>query len=112
MSSSAESRILCHLFLACLHYDGYVNLDLNLLQADLSLNARKASDIAKSLGCRVTTPKGAEVDKVTARWQNEGKTSSLPGGGGARAATSGKLKIASLKIPLEFPRERKAAAKR
>jgi DNA-directed RNA polymerase I subunit RPA49 len=107
MSSTAETRILCHIFLVCLHYEGYSSLDINLLQSDLSLNPKKTSEIVKSLGCRILTPKGADTEKIIAKWQNEGKTSSIP-----TSSSSRKVKIASLKIPLEFPRERKMAAKR
>lgn len=106
MSSSAETRILCYIFLACLYYEGYSSLDINLLQSDLSLNPKKTSEVVKSLGCRILTPKGADTEKLVAKWQNEGKTSSIPSG------SNKKVRIASLKIPLEFPRERKMAAKR
>ena len=110
MTTASESRLLCFLFVACLAYDGYTSLDITLLANDLNLNPKRTTEVAKSLGCRVVGPKGTELDKIIAKWKNEGRDGSvaLAAGSGAQS----KVKVANLKIPLEFPRERKAKAKR
>ncbi|CAD6575417.1 MAG: DNA-directed RNA polymerase I subunit rpa49 [Cyphobasidiales sp. Tagirdzhanova-0007] len=102
----SKTRLLCHLFVACLYLDSYTHLDISLLANDLSLSSKKAVEMLKSLGCRIATPKGQETDRILSTWKNEGYTT--------ESAVGGRLKTANLKVPLEFPKEKsgKAPAKR
>lgn len=88
----------------------YTSLNIAQLTTDLGIAQKLTTTLLKSLGARIEAPKGTEFDKVIAAWQNDGKTV-----GGNSDVASGKLKIASLKLPLDFPREvnrGKAKAKR
>jgi hypothetical protein len=46
-------------------------------------------------------PKGKDAERILASWRTDGRT--LPD------SDSGKLKVATLTIPLEFPREKTGA---
>lgn len=54
------------------------------------------------LGCRIIIPRGKDLDSIQAKWRVEGRT--LPD------TDQGKLKVASLLLPLEFPKEKRGKA--
>jgi len=109
MTPTKQMTLCCYLFVLALHLDNYQNIDMARIANDISLSPRKATGIFKSLGCQIITPRGMELEKVLVTWRNEGKTVE----GDGKGADGGKLKVASLKMPLRFPREkRNAPAKR
>lgn len=109
VTPTKQSNLACYIFVLALYLDNYQNVDMARLANDISLAPRKATEIFKSLGCQIATPRGTELEKILVTWRNEGKTTESDG----KASDGARLKVANLKIPLEFPRERrKAPAKR
>jgi len=109
MTPTKQINLCCYLFVLALHLDNYSNVDMVRLSNDISLSPKKATEVFKSLGCQINTPRGTELERILVTWRNEGRTVEADGKG----ADGGRLKVASLKMPLEFPREkRKAPAKR
>jgi len=109
ITPTKQSNLACFLFVIALYLDNYQNIDLGTLANDISLNPRKATEVFKSLGCQIATPRGTELERLILTWRNEGKTTESDG----KASDGGRIRVANLKIPLEFPRERrKAPAKR
>lgn len=108
VTPTSESKIFAYIFCACLHLENYTTLDFQLISNDMAQSSKKMVDILKSLGCRIDVPRGPEADRILATWKNEGRSTE------SAIAGAGKLKVASLKLPLEFPSEKrgKAAAKR
>ena len=97
-----------HFMVIALHIDDYGPLDIATLASDLGIPAKRAADYLHALGARIVTPRSAELERVLATWKAENK--SVPAD-----ITGGKVKTATLKIPLDFPREKravKAVAKR
>ena len=102
MTEASDSKILSNILCAALYLDSYTTLDFQLLGNDMSVTAKKTTDLLKALGCRIIVPKGTELDKIVAQWKNTGRST--------ESASAGKLKVASLLLPLEFPKERRAKA--
>lgn len=69
----------------------------------MAYNVKKTVELLKMLGCRMVQPKGKEAERILASWNMDGKTTPDP--------DQGKLKVASLIIPLEFPKEKRGKAK-
>ncbi|KAK9894837.1 hypothetical protein P389DRAFT_85186 [Cystobasidium minutum MCA 4210] len=103
VTPGSEIRLLSHLFLVCLSYEGYVALDYQTLSNDMVYNNRKTIELLKMLGCRVVQPRGKDLERIYASWRTDGRT--IP------SLEGGKLKVASLIIPLEFPKEKSGKAK-
>lgn len=55
------------------------------------------------LGCRIIQPKGKDAERIYASWKTDGRT--IP------STDNGKLKVAALILPLEFPKEKRGKAK-
>jgi hypothetical protein len=101
VTPGSEIRLLTHLFVACLAYESYGALDFQTISNDMSYNIKRATELVKMLGCRMIQPKGKDAERILASWRTDGRT--LPD------SDSGKLKVATLTIPLEFPREKTGA---
>lgn len=103
VTPASEVRLLSHLFLVCLSYEAYGALDFQTLSNDMAYNSKKTAELLKMLGCRTLQPKGKDAERIYASWRTDGRT--IP------STESGKLKVAALIIPLEFPREKRSKAK-
>lgn len=103
VTPAADAKLLAHLLLVCLSYESYGALDYQTLSNDMNYNTKKTSELLKMLGCRTIQPKGKDAERIYASWRADNKT--IPD------ADHGKLKVAVLTIPLEFPKERRGKAK-
>lgn len=69
----------------------------------MAYNINKTAELLKMLGCRTIQPKGKEAERILASWRMDGRA--MPD------ADQSRLKVASLMIPLEFPKEKRGKAK-
>ncbi|GAA5930863.1 DNA-directed RNA polymerase I subunit RPA49 [Sporobolomyces koalae] len=99
VTSFMELKLLSYLLILVLRIDGY-STDVNSIAEDLGMGNKKVQELFRSLGCQLLAPTATDKEKLVAA------------GHASTPAEAAKMKKASLKVPLEFPKERKGKAKR
>ncbi|GAA6001667.1 DNA-directed RNA polymerase I subunit RPA49 [Rhodotorula paludigena] len=99
VTSTAEIKCLCYMLVLMLRVDGW-NTDVTTVAEDLGMGNKRVQELFRSLGCQLVAPSAADREKLVA----QGRATS--------AADAAKSKKASLKVPLQFPKERRGKAKR
>ncbi|GAA6060897.1 hypothetical protein JCM10212_000180 [Sporobolomyces blumeae] len=97
VTSFTELKLLSYMLAIMLRIDGY-STNITTVAEDLGMGNSKVQELFRSLGCTLVAPSAADKEKMVA----------------ANIATSvaeaAKSKKAVLKVPLEFPKERKGRA--
>ncbi|GAA5878032.1 hypothetical protein JCM16303_002824 [Sporobolomyces ruberrimus] len=99
VTSFMELKLLSYLLVVVLKVDGY-STDVDSIASDLGMGNKKVQELFRSLGCQLVVPSAADREKLVAS------------GMASTVAEAAKMKKASLKVPLEFPKERKGKAKK
>ncbi|GAA5985212.1 hypothetical protein JCM11641_003633 [Rhodosporidiobolus odoratus] len=99
VTSVTELKLLAYMLVIVLKVDGW-STDIAGIADDLGMGSKKVSELFRSLGCISTAPSAADREKMVATGQ------------AASASEAAKSKKAVLKVPLQFPKERKSKAKR
>ncbi|GAA6007435.1 hypothetical protein JCM11491_004162 [Sporobolomyces phaffii] len=99
VTSFTELKLLSYLLVVVLKVDGY-STDVASIADDLGMGKPKVQELFRSLGCQLVVPSATDREKLVAT------------GMAATVAEAAKMKKASLKVPLEFPKERKGRAKK
>ncbi|GAA5903096.1 DNA-directed RNA polymerase I subunit RPA49 [Sporobolomyces salmoneus] len=99
MTSFMEQKLLSYLLVIVLRIDGY-STDIDSIAHDLAIGPPKIREVFRSLGCQIVAPSAVDREKL------------VTSGFAKTTAEAGKMKKATLKVPLEFPKERKGRAKK
>ncbi|GAA5862065.1 hypothetical protein JCM3774_006158 [Rhodotorula dairenensis] len=99
VTSVMELKLLAYLLVVVLRVDGW-STDVTTMADDLGMGSRRVQELFRSLGCVLVAPSAEDREKLVAT------------GRAATSAEAAKSKKAKLKVPLEFPKERKMKAKR
>ncbi|GAA5989774.1 hypothetical protein JCM5350_000135 [Sporobolomyces pararoseus] len=99
VTSFMELKLLSYLLVLVLRIDGY-STDVDSIAQDLGMGRQKVGELFRSLGCQLVVPTATDREKL------------VQTGMASTVAEAAKMKKASLKVPLEFPKERKGRAKK
>jgi len=99
VTSFMELKLLSYLLIFVLKIDNY-STDVDSIAQDLGMGKIKVQELFKSVGCQLLVPSITDREKLVA----SGLASSV--------TEAAKMKKACLKVPLEFPKERKGRAKK
>ncbi|GAA5966974.1 hypothetical protein JCM3765_004419 [Sporobolomyces pararoseus] len=99
VTSFMELKLLSYLLVLVLRIDGY-STDVDSIAQDLGMGRQKVGELFRSLGCQLVVPSATDREKL------------VQSGMASTVAEAAKMKKASLKVPLEFPKERKGRAKK
>ncbi|GAA6037685.1 hypothetical protein JCM8097_002284 [Rhodosporidiobolus ruineniae] len=94
VTSRMEIKLLAYMAVLVLKVDGW-STDVQGFADDLGMGAKRVSEIFRSLGCALQPPSAADREKMVATGQ------------ASTVAEAAKSKRAVLKVPLQFPKERK-----
>ncbi|BGP19904.1 hypothetical protein JCM10213_008622 [Rhodosporidiobolus nylandii] len=99
VTSTMEIKLLAYLLVVVLKVDGW-STDVTGIADDLGMGTKKVQELFRSLGCVLQPPSAADREKMVATGQ------------ASTVAEAAKSKKAVLKVPLQFPKERKGKSKR
>ncbi|BGP35152.1 DNA-directed RNA polymerase I subunit rpa49 [Rhodotorula toruloides] len=99
VTTTMELKLLTYMLVVALKLDGW-STDVETMAKDLGMGTKRVGELFRSLGCQLIAPSAADREKLVAT----GRASS--------AAEAAKSKKATLKVPLQFPKERKGQPKR
>ncbi|GAA5940277.1 hypothetical protein JCM3775_004418 [Rhodotorula graminis] len=99
VTSTMELKLLGYLLVVVLKVDGWTT-DVTTIADDLAIGSKRVQELFRSLGCVLAAPSAADREKLVAT------------GRATSAADAAKSKKATLKVPLEFPKERRSRAKK
>ncbi|KAM0748695.1 RNA polymerase I associated factor, A49-like protein [Meredithblackwellia eburnea MCA 4105] len=99
MTDWMQMKLLSYLLVVALKIDGEVT-DVNKLAEDLEMGVPKVQELFKSLGCTIIAP------------STEERALLVRSGRASNDVEARKCKRAVLRVPLEFPKERRGKAKK
>ncbi|BGP43179.1 DNA-directed RNA polymerase I subunit rpa49 [Rhodotorula kratochvilovae] len=99
VTSTMELKLLAYLLVVVLKVDGW-STDVTVIADDLGMGNKRVQELFRSLGCVLLSPSSADREKLVA----QGRATS--------AADAAKSKKAVLRVPLQFPKERRGRAKK
>jgi len=92
-TGKCQDKIVCYLFVLCLMLDNFI-LDITLMAQDLQIKPPKATELFKTIGCKIIPLPESEREKR-----------------GITKSEAKQIKLARLKCPPEFPRVRRPTIK-
>ncbi|GAA6055841.1 hypothetical protein JCM3770_004786 [Rhodotorula araucariae] len=99
VTTTMELKLLAYLLVVVLKVDGW-STDVTTIADDLGMGNKRVQELFRSLGCVLVSPSSADREKLVA----QGRATS--------AADAAKSKKATLRVPLQFPKERRGRAKK